>query len=758
MAARAKPAAKKAPSRKSKAARQVPREVVTEALPAAPPETLAAAAQPKTGPYVAASKVFPEMTAKALLLGVFLAVLLGAANMYVGLRAGLTVSATIPSAVLTMAILRSFKNSNILENTIGMTTASAGEALGAGIIFTIPAFILTGVWSEIHIWETILLGLVGGSLGVLFTVPLRRALVVEAKLPYPEGIATAQVLIAGEQRGKGARVLAGGMLIGASVAMASIGMRLWQTPAQVAARIGNTAAYVATDLSPILMAVGYIVGLRIASLIMIGGVLGFVVFAPALLALNYPTPGVTLPSVEADPLNALLGMWRANVRLVGAGAMITGGIFTLYKIRASLQSASREASQAFKERRKGGDTRLRTEQDIPIDRVLMGIGVLAIPVAIVAYIFTGSLLFAVFGLLATIIAGFFFSSVAGYLAGVVGSSNNPISGVTIVTLLFTSFGLLALGAVGAAGIAAALGVAAMICTGAAIAGDNLQDLKSGYLIGATPRRQQLALMLGVAAMAIAAPLVLAAIQGTFGLGTDPGSDQCTRCFPAPQAFVMSTLVGNIFGGTVNTPMLLGGAVLGIVLIAARLPVLPVAVGIYLPFYLSTPIFLGGVLRWAAERLTERKAAERGLGAETTKKHKLGLESIGVLFSSGLIAGEALMGIIIILMLFVTNATSIPGSMVPVVYGALGAATLLMFSDRWSRGLRYALVGGAFLLGVLVAAAMVTGVLSYTPSDGPEFWPGLLIFLYVGVLMVYLPVRNLLLGREPEEMPGATMEP
>jgi putative OPT family oligopeptide transporter len=704
--------------------------------------------QPK-GPYIPASKVFPEMTARALVLGIILSVILGAANMYVGLRAGLTVSATIPAAVMTMAILRFFKDRNILENTIGMTTASAGEALGAGLIFTIPAFILTGVWTEIRIWETVALGLVGGTLGVLFTVPLRRALVVEAKLPYPEGIATAQVLVAGEQGGKGARILGGGMLIGASVAMAGLGMRLWQEAAQGAVRIANSAGYLATSLSPILMAVGYIVGLRIASLIMIGGVLGFLIFAPLLLAVNYPTPGVVLPSVESDPQGALLGMWRANVRLIGAGAMITGGLFTLYKIRDSLRKATAEARTAFQNRGQA-ETRLRTEQDIPIGQVIVGIALLALPVAGVAYLFTGSVLYAAFGMVAAAIFGFFFSSVAGYLAGVVGSSNNPISGVTIVTLLFTSFGLIALGATGAAGILAALSVAAIICTGAAIAGDNLQDLKSGYLIGSTPRRQQVGLIVGVAAMALAAPFVLNAIQETFELGSNQ--------FPAPQAFVVTTLVQSIFGGTVNVPMLVGGVVLGAILIAARLPVLPVAVGIYLPFTLSTPIFIGGVLRWAAERMVQKRAAARNLPQAETKKHMASLESTGVLFSSGLIAGEALMGIGIILILFSTGETSIPGWTAPLVYGILGMGTALIFADRWSGAVRWGLAGGALLIGAAFAGAIFTGALHYEPAEeGAVFWPGLLIFAYVGVLMVYLPIRNLLLGKEPEEAPGVGLE-
>lgn len=718
---------------------------------AAAPATAHASPTPvATGPYVPASKVLPEFTVRALLLGVVLAVILGAANMYVGLRAGLTVSATIPSAVLTMAILRSMKNSNILENTVGMTTASAGEALGAGIIFTIPAFILTGVWTEIRVLETIALGLVGGTLGVLFTVPLRRALVVEAKLPYPEGIATAQVLVAGETGGRGARILAGGMLIGAAVAMAGLGMRLWQEVAQGAVRLGNTAAYMATSLSPILMAVGYIVGLRIASFIMIGGVLGFLVFSPTLLALNWPLPpGVAAVDVATDPQGALLTQWRNNARLIGAGAMITGGVYTLYKIRDSLRKATTEARAAFAQRGQQ-DVRIRTERDMSMGQVMAGIGLLAVPIAAVIYALTGSVLYAGFGLVAGIVAGFFFSSVAGYLAGVVGSSNNPISGVTIVTLIFTSFGLIALGATGSAGILAALSVAALICTGAAIAGDNLQDLKSGYLIGSTPRYQQVGLIVGVVAMAIAAPLVLGAIQSTFGLGSDR--------FPAPQAFVMQLLVQSIFAGAANIPMLATGALLGIALIAIRLPVLPVAVGIYLPLSLSTPIFLGGVLRWAAEKLTERKAAEAGLPAATTKKHKLGLESTGVLFSSGLIAGEALMGIGVILILFATGETAIPGFTAPIVFGILTSGTILMFGDRWSGGARNGLAFGAFLLGVALAGAVATGLLPYAPAeDGAVFWPGMLIFAYVGLLMVYLPIRNVLLGKPPEDAPGVGLE-
>lgn len=721
-----------------------------KATPRALPVAATAPAQP-SGPYVPASKVFPEFTARALILGVVLSIVLGAANMYVGLRAGLTVSATIPAAVMSMVILRRFKNSNILENTVAMTTGSAGEALGAGLIFTIPAFILAGVWTEINVWETILLGLAGGTLGVLFTVPLRRALVVEAKLPYPEGIATAQVLIAGEEKGSSARILSGGLLIGSSVALAQLGLNLWAGAAQLAARIGPTVGYVATSLSPILMAVGYIVGLRISSFVFLGGVLSFVVFAPALLAMGWPLPANVVPvDIAANPQGALLQQWANNARLIGAGAMITGGFFTLYKIRGSLKSAAQEARASFAQRGQA-DTRTRTERDIPLGQVMLGIGLLAPLIAIVAYIFTGSLLFALFGLVAAIIAGFFFSSVAGYLAGVVGSSNNPISGVTIVTLLFTSLGLLALGATGAAGIAAALGVAAMICTGAAIAGDNLQDLKSGYLIGSTPRYQQLGLIVGVVGIAIAGPFVLNAIQGTFTLGGD--------LFPAPQAFVMATLVTSIFGGTANIPMLGLGALVGIVLIALRLPVLPVAVGMYLPFTLSTPIFLGGLVKAFVDRRAEQRIAEANLPAASAKRHRNAAGGIGVLFASGIIAGEALTGLGVIFIIAGTNDVAFaPQAASPLLFGLLGAGTVLLLGGRMSNAAKW---GGAALTFLLGAGAtwyiLSLGPSNYAGFPGGEFWPGLLVFAYVGVLMAYLPLRALLTGKEAEEMPGMAVE-
>lgn len=705
-------------------------------------------------PLVSAETSLPELTARGLLLGVVLSIVLGAANMYVGLKAALTVSATIPSAVISMSVLRFFKRSNVLENTVAMTTGSAGEALGAGLIFTIPALLILGVWQEVDLLPAIVVGLCGGLLGVMFTIPLRRAFIAEAQLPFPEGIATAKVLETGEKAridarkelpastrasgeigraadtGTGVRVLSIGLLLGAGYAVALQAMGLWQEVLRAGARVGSGVGYFAMSLAPILLSVGYIVGIKIARLIMLGAVLAFIVFTPALILLNgYPVDPATGQAL--DPVAAARTTWNPNVRLIGVGTIIIGGFYTIYKVRSSLAAAVTEGRRSFRGGAPGAEAATRTERDLPFDKVIVSIAALAVPIFLIYYYFTQSWLFAAAAALVMVPAAFLFSSVAGYLAGVVGSSNNPISSVTIVTIIFTSLLLLALGASGEAGIFGAIGVGAVIACSAAIAGDNMQDLKTGYLLGSTPRAQQLALIVGVVGMALVAPIILNVIHSTAPGGI--GGEE----FPAPQAGLMAGVAQAIFGGTLDLQMIGVGMLVALGLIAARLPVLPVAVGIYLPFELSTPIFAGGVLKWAMDRHASR--ATRGWPGPEREAASDRVERTGVLLASGIIAGEALLGITVVFLLF---GDQLPGLYAPLLAAVLLGASIILLPRALGRRTRFVAGGMLILAGIATTAWLVSSGSAYAFAAGAQ-WPGILIFAYVALLMVYLPLRELI---------------
>ncbi|HVL86947.1 MAG TPA: oligopeptide transporter, OPT family [Candidatus Thermoplasmatota archaeon] len=698
-------------------------------------------------PYVPATTVLPEFTIRALLLGVILSIVLGAANMYVGLKAGLTVAATIPSAVISMSILRFFRRSNVLENTIAMTTGSAGEALGAGLIFTIPALLMLGVWTEIDLLPAIVVGLCGGILGVLFTIPLRRAFVVESRLPYPEGIATAEVLKAGVKdsaqsspakeaaTSQDARTIVIGMLLGGGYAVALHVLGLWQEVLRAGARLGGAVGYGAFSVAPILLAVGYIVGIGIARLIMLGAGLAFVVLVPGFLLLNgYPTGPDGAP---LDPITAALRTWNPNVRLVGIGAIIVGAFYTLARVRTSLVAAAREARESFGKRHVA-QAKARTDVDVRLDRVLVGIGLLVIPIFGVFYYFTQNWVQAAVAAAVMAPAAFLFSSVAGYLAGVVGSSNNPISSVTILTILFTSFLLLAMGASAEAGMLAAIGVGAVIACSAAIAGDNLQDLKSGYMLGSTPRYQQLALIVGVVGMALVAPVVLNVIHQTAPGGI--GGDQ----FPAPQGYIMATVTRGVFEGSLPLHLLAVGAVLGLGLVALKLPVLPVAVGIYLPIELSTPIFAGGLLKWGMERYAARRTQAWAPAEKKSLVERI--EKRGVLLASGVIAGEALLGITVVFLLF---GGQVPGHFAPAIAGILLGGAMYLVASRSTTAVRLGLMAAIMVAGLAATAWLVASGTPYT-FEGTQGWPGILIFAYVALLMAYIPLRELFVTARPAD--------
>jgi putative OPT family oligopeptide transporter len=584
--------------------------------------------------YIGHEVTLPETTIKAFILGALLSMVLAAANAYLGLFAGMTVSASIPAAVLSMAILRMFKNHNILENNIVQTAASAGESLAAGVIFTFPALVLMGYWAEFNYWETVLIALCGGVLGVLFTVPLRKALIVEQKLQFPEGVATSEVLKTGEKGGGAIKFLLIGSLLGALIKLAESGFKLWEGIAEKATMLGSQYGYFGMNLSPALIAVGYIVGINIALLVFAGGVISWWIAIPWYIS----SMGIDV-GTGADAVNTGYEIWSAQIRYLGVGAMVVGGLWALIKLRKSIGFAVRSGIKAVRSKVDTSEM-LRTERDTPMNWVLMAIVVMIVPVFLIYMREIHDV--AISGMMAVlmVIAGFLFSAVAGYMAGLVGSSNNPISGVTIATILTAALILVViLGGDSEKGPAAAILIGAVVCCAAAIAGDNMQDLKAGHILGATPQKQQIMQMVGVISAALVMPLVLQLLLTAYGFG--PATEAQPDSLQAPQATLMESVARGVFSGDLPWNMIYIGGAIGIAVILLdlflenrgstfRTPVLAVAVGIYLPFELDSAIMLGGLIAWLAHR-----------GQKSGNEHESGG---GLLFASGLITGEALIGI------------------------------------------------------------------------------------------------------------------
>jgi putative OPT family oligopeptide transporter len=595
-------------------------------------------------PYISPETILPETTLKAVLLGAILSVILGAANTYLGLFAGLTVSASIPAAVISMAVLRLFREHNILENNIVQTAASAGESLAAGVIFTFPALVLMGYWTEFNYLETALVALCGGVLGVLFTVPLRSALIIQQRLQFPEGVATAEVLKSGQEGGRSIRFLAWGALIGALVKLSEAGLKLWNGVAEGATLAGSKAyLYFGINLSPALIAVGYIVGIRIAALVFIGGAISWWIAIPAYVAVMGAPPGASGTDIG-------YGIWSTQIRYLGVGAMVVGGLWALIDLRGSIGYAVRSGIKAIREN-VDTSTVLRTERDTPMSLVIIAIGVMVIPIFIIYLRMVGDVPISALMAIIMVIGGFLFSAVAGYMAGLVGSSNNPISGVTIATILSSALILLALMGSGAErGPAAAIMIGAVVCCAAAIAGDNMQDLKAGHILGATPRKQQFMQMVGVIAAAFTLPLVLQLLQTGYGFG--PATAEHPDALAAPQATLMASVAEGVFNGNLPWTMVYIGMALGVLIILVdqyqkrvgsdfRVPILAVAVGLYLPFELDSAIMLGGLVAWLVSRYQKQHQNAKGAAHEAAEKAS---ERTGLLVASGLITGEALIGI------------------------------------------------------------------------------------------------------------------
>ena len=587
----------------------------------------------------------PQLTVKAILLGMVLAAVLAGANAYLGLFAGLTVSASIPAAVISMAILRMFKNSNILENNIVQTAASAGESLAAGVIFTLPALILLGYWDVFDYWWVTAIAGLGGLLGVLFTIPLRRSLIVEQQLAFPEGKATAEVLKVGEDPSSGVKFLATAAIAGAVVKFCATGLKLWTGTAQAARYLGQgTIGYAGINLSPALISVGFIVGLNISILIFIGGAISWYFAIPIFSAFFLDTsPDLAAMYAAGTSAEDLAGaIWSRQVRYLGVGGMVVGGVWALISMRGSLVDGIKSGMAQY--RAGASAATAHTDQDMPMNYVLMGIALFVIPIFLLYQNIVGNFGVSIAMTLIMVVAGFLFSSVAGYMAGLVGSSNNPISGITIATILFASLVLLAMmGADSSLGPSAAILIGGVVCCAAAIAGDNMQDLKAGYIVGATPWKQQVMQGVGVLSSVLVMAPILNLLLQAYGIGVPTAEHP--EPLAAPQATLMASVAQGVFHGGLPWTMVMLGSVIGVIVIIAdeilkakgsafRAPVLAVAVGIYLPLELSSAILLGGVIAHFASKAH----AKRGQEGEKSMRH-------GMLFAAGLITGEALVGIL-----------------------------------------------------------------------------------------------------------------
>ena len=662
------------------------------------------------------SKVnIPELTLKAVITGAILAIVLGSANAYFGLFAGMTVSAAIPGAVIALAILKPLKGT-ILEVNIGMMGAASGASLAAGVIFTIPAMLILGAWTEIHYIETTIVAILGGLLGVLWMVSLRRALIIKTDLPFPEGVAVAAVLTTtvgdGKNQIKEKTSVSGiwlliGSFLGALLKFGQVGIRAFQANLHGIINIGkfnigrgehDGLFYGGLASSPALLGVGWIIGPRIASFVFIGGLLGWMIFAPLIvLATGIPSPTSSEQIIDAMAIaggNFDIGryiwgfyeIWGSYIRYIGVGAMVVGGLYTLFKLRNNISDGLREAIIGIRSGQ--SNDKKRTDQDLNFKYVFLMIGLFTIPVFLLyAWISNNYFISGIMAVFAIIFA-FIASAIGGYMAGLVGSSNNPTSGVTVSVLLITSLILLGFGLsgdVGAYGVA--LLIAAVIACCAAISGDVLQSMTAGQMIGATPYKQQIAEMIGILAAAPVLALVISALNQAYVIGSTN--------LPAPQAFLMAGIVKGVLGGEMVWPFVLTGMVLAFVLILIDIPVLPVAIGIYLPFTLSTPIFCGGIIRYFTNRKINKhygtdkseEVNEWELAIKKTEvKPKEKIIRTGLLLTAGLIAGEA-------------------------------------------------------LTGVIVAFIIITG-LNIVMFEFPPILPGFLIWIFIAILVFYIPLREI----------------
>ncbi len=607
----------------------------------------------------------PEFTARAVILGLIMTAILGAANAYLGLRAGMTIAATYPAAVIGMSLLRIMKGS-LLEENIARTVGSIGESVAAGAVFTIPAFVMAGLWSGLttdKYWQSVALMMIGGLLGILFVTLLRRVMVEDPELPYPESVAASEIHKAGQQGSKAAKILFANMGFGGllyflgqinifspgntfAVNIGTLGKKLLlrtSTNPNVATTItGGASTFAAPDISPAYLGVGYIIGPRLGALNFAGGVLAWGLLVPLLTYTVGPYLQAQQPAGAAPlPWTTLAGaIYFSIVRPIAVGGMLVGASFTLYRMRKQLFAGIRRAISDLKKSTEAHEAADRTERDLSSKVVFAGVGLVLIAMIGLYYYFisqagnltSGKIIAgAVVAALVMIILGFFFAAVSGNLVGMIGSSNNPVSGLTLCTLVIAALLMVALGVSGTGGVAAVLGVAAVVCVSSAVAGEMLQDLKVGHILGGTPARMQVGDILGIIVASLVLFFPLMVLDKAYHFGSS--------VLPAPQAGLMAMLSQGIVGGNMAWPLVIVGILMGfaLIMIEVRSPML-FSVGMYLPLGTTFAIFVGGLVRWATDKLRDRR------GYNDAQKARV--ENAGVLTASGLIAGEALCGLVV----------------------------------------------------------------------------------------------------------------
>lgn len=605
-----------------------------------------------------------EFTIRAVLLGLVMTAILGSANAYLGLKAGMTIAATYPAAVIGMALLRLMKGS-LLEENIARTVGSIGESVAAGAVFTIPAFVMAGLWSGLtreRYWNSVALMIIGGTLGILFVTLLRRVMVEDPDLPYPESVAASEIHKAGQQGAKAAKILFANMgfggfmfLLGAvnvfspsntfRVNISALGKKLLlrtSTNPNVATTItGGTTFFTAPDISPAYLGVGYIIGPRLASLNFAGGVLAWGLLVPLLTFIVGPYIQAAQLGGQTLSWTLLAGaIYYSIVRPIAVGGMLVGATYTLFKMRKQLAVGMGRAISDLRKSAVVHATADRTERDLPAKAIFGGVGVVFIAMILLYHHFISSagalsgskiLSGALVSAIVMVIIGFFFAAVSGNLVGMIGSSNNPVSGLTLCTLVIAALLMVALGVSGTGGVAAVLGVAAVICVSSAVAGEMLQDLKVGHILGGTPSKMQIGDLLGIVVASLVLFFPLAVLDKAYHFGSPALS--------APQAGLMAMLSKGIVGGDMAWPLVVVGILLGIAMILIEVKsVMLFSVGMYLPLGTTFAIFLGGIIRWVTDRLRDRR--------RYNDAQKARVDNAGVLTASGLIAGEALCGLVI----------------------------------------------------------------------------------------------------------------
>jgi putative OPT family oligopeptide transporter len=621
-------------------------------------------ARKKHTPYVPETMEMKEFTIRALVIGLVMTGILGSANAYLGLKAGMTIAATYPAAVIGMALLRLMKGS-LLEENIARTVGSIGESVAAGAVFTIPAFVMAGLWPGLtrdKYWTTVALMVIGGTLGILFVTLLRRVMVEDPELPFPESVAASEIHKAGQQGSRAAKILFANMgfggfmyLLGAvnifsanntfPVSISALGKKLLlrtSTNPNVATTVtGGATIFTAPDVSPAYLGVGYIIGPRLASLNFAGSVLAWGLLVPLLTFLLGPTIQASHAGGQPVPWTLLAqAIYFSVVRPIAVGGMMVGASYTLFKMRKQLGVGMARAITDLKKSAAAHASSNRTDRDLSAKFVFAGVGVVFLAMIALYYFFLGSagnltsskvIVGAVVAALVMIVLGFFFAAVSGNLVGMIGSSNNPVSGLTLCTLVIAALLMVALGVSGAGGVTAVLGIAAVVCVSSAVAGEMLQDLKVGYILGGTPAKMEVGDLFGVVVASLVLFFPLAILDKAYHFGSPALS--------APQAGLMAMLAKGIVGGDMAWPLVIVGILMGFALIMIEVKsVMLFAVGMYLPMGTTFAIFLGGVIRWATDKLRDR----RGLN----DAQKARVDNAGVLTASGLIAGEALCGLVI----------------------------------------------------------------------------------------------------------------